>query len=66
MKKTETYKYKKGQVLDLDEIYNIQGIAGGDWWDAGDLADGDAGEEVVIVKDITIRITITTPSPRKD
>jgi hypothetical protein len=53
----ETHEFRKGQKLTLDEIYNIQGLAGGNWWTAPDPADGAANEEeVTITRDITIRI----------
>ena len=43
---SETYKYKKGQELMIDDIYDIQALAGGDmfleaseeWFD---IEDGD-------------------------
>ena len=61
-KDVETYKFKKGQVLHLDDIYLIQGLADGKWWTASDPHDDEAsdrGEIVTIVEDITIKIIVT-------
>jgi hypothetical protein len=56
----EIYKFKKGQKLHLDDIYMIQGLAGGKWWDAPDCASSDeSDEEVTILEDIEIQITVT-------
>lgn len=59
--KTQTHKFKKGQKFGLDEIYEVQGLGGGDWWTADDPSDegGSGGEEVTITENITIKITIT-------
>lgn len=65
---TTTYKFKRGQLVSLDQIYTIQGLAGGDWWDKVD--DGisqrtknrqlelDLSEECVITRNIEITITV--------
>ena len=57
---TETFKFKKGQKLHLDQIWDIMGLAGGNWWYADDPADpgGSAGEDVTIIEDITIKVTV--------
>jgi hypothetical protein len=58
---TEKYKFKKGQVLHLDDIYLIQGLGDGKWWDASDPHsenDIDRGEIVTIVEDIEFTIKI--------
>jgi hypothetical protein len=62
-KTTETHKFKRGQKLRLDDIYLISGLAGGKWWTTDDPfeADGNQGEEVEIVEDITITITVSRP-----
>ena len=59
--KTETHKFKKGQTLQLDEIYTIQGLADGNWWTADDpsIKGGSGGEVVTIAEGITIKITVT-------
>jgi len=31
--KKEVYKFKKGELLSLDSIYDVQGIGGNDWWE---------------------------------
>lgn len=56
----EKYKYKKGQKLHLDDIYLIQGLGDGKWWDASDPHSNDTeqGEKVTIIEDIEITITI--------
>ena len=62
MKKTkETHKFKRGQKLHLDEIYEISGLAGGNWWTADDPYDseGSGGEEVEITEDITIEVIVS-------
>lgn len=61
MTETQTYKFKKGQELHLDQIYDIMGLAGGRWWTADDphLEGGSGGEDVTILEDITIKITVT-------
>ena len=63
-KTTETHKFKRGQKLHLDEIYHIQGLADGKWWTSDDPNDddGNQGEEVEIVEDITITIIASRPS----
>ena len=61
----EVFKFKKGQITDLDSIYNIQGLAGGDWWektgndvDQFDPMGSDMGDEVIITRNIEITITV--------
>ena len=60
------HKFKKGQETHLDAIYDIQGLDNGDWWQHSDFDDrensfghGD-GDELVITRNITIEIKITT------
>lgn len=55
----ESYTFKKGQVVTLDDIYAIQGLAGGDWWDADspNELEGSRGEIVTITRNIKITIT---------
>jgi len=49
------YKFKVGRKLSLDAIYDIQGLAGGDWWEKiGD----DLSDQIKIVRDITITIIV--------
>jgi len=50
---TEKYTFKKGVKKHLDDIYNIQGIANGDWWDH---IDDNNGDDIIITRDITIII----------
>lgn len=61
----QTYEFKRGQKLSLDDIYFVQGLAGGDWWDAPDPLDRpdgkDRSEEVTIKRSIRITIIIETP-----
>lgn len=65
----KVYTFKKGQLTDLDSIYEIQGLGGGDWWEktgadvrSGDKMGYDLGEHLIITKNITITITITVKS----
>lgn len=55
LKEKEIYQFKKGEKLDLDSIYMIQGLGGTDWWKF--IEDTDR-EEVIITKDIKIEIKI--------
>lgn len=62
MKHTNTYKFRKGQKLHLDEIYDIQGLGHevvGKWWEPDD---GNGGEEVTITKDVEFTVTVRTPN----
>lgn len=61
----KVYKFKKGQVTVLDNIYAIQGLGGGDWWEktGNDISSSksyeiELGDEVVITRDIEITIII--------
>lgn len=61
----KVYKFKKGEIVSLDDIYVIQGLGHGDWWektgkdvDDSDPMGTDMGEEIIITKDIKITITI--------
>jgi hypothetical protein len=51
-RKTKTRKFKKGEIYHLDEIYAIDGLCGGDWWEPKD----ESGEIIQITRDITIQI----------
>lgn len=63
-KETKVFRFYAGQVLHLDQIYNIQGIelGTGQWWKKVGEVEGyegdDLGDEVVITKNITITITV--------
>jgi hypothetical protein len=62
-KTTETHKFKRGQKLRLDDIYMIQGLAGGKWWTAPDCSiSEESDEDVTITEDITITITVSRPA----
>lgn len=53
----DVYDLKKDDRLCLDQIYTIQGIAGGDWWERiGD----DLSENIRITRNIKITITWTS------
>lgn len=60
-KTTETRKFKRGEEVHLDEIYDIQGLAGGKWWTRRDGEDDDS-DLLVITETITITITASRPS----
>lgn len=51
-KNKTTYSFKKGEKLHLDDIYDIQGVDGGEWWKPTD----DSGDEIVITENINIVI----------
>jgi hypothetical protein len=54
-----TYVFRKGQRLWLDQIYIIQGLANGDWWEKeGD----DFSEDIIITRSIKIEIKISSPT----
>ena len=62
----EIHKFKKGYKLQLEEIMQIQGLAGGLWWqktgddvEPGDPFGADIGDEIIITRDITIEIRWT-------
>ena len=59
VRKLITYKFKKGQEIRLDTIYDIQALGGGDWWKP--INEEKGGEDVIITK--TIEITIITKFP---
>lgn len=56
MKTSESFKFKKGQTSHLDEIYEIQGIGGGEWWDHQNHNCGIPSDEIKILKNIEITI----------
>lgn len=63
MKTKEIHSFKKGQSIDLDHIYHIQGLGGGDWWektgrDVPSQKDIDLGENLICTKTIKIIISI--------
>ena len=52
----ENYKYKKGEVLALDQIYDHQGLGGGRWWD---YQDNDiTSDNVVVNRNVEIQISV--------
>jgi len=55
VKERDSYKFKKGERLHLDDIYNVQGIGGNDWWDH---EDGEESCEIIITRDVHFEITI--------
>ncbi|MEQ8504639.1 MAG: hypothetical protein RIB80_04885 [Rhodospirillales bacterium] len=55
---TETFKFKKGQRLHLDDIYFIQTLGGGDWWQPAE-GEREDSDNIVCVEDITIEISTT-------
>lgn len=59
METTEKHSFKKGQQMHLDEIYDIQGLADGDWWDfEGEVGIFGPDDDIKIVEDIEITITV--------
>ena len=67
--KTDTHNFRKGQVTSLDQIYAIQALAGGDWWEPSLDADSNgiaakgaaathaSGETILITRTLSITIT---------
>lgn len=54
VKSRNLYKLKKGMKGDLDAIYNVLGLAGGDWWEhEGGDPDSD---RFVVVKDVEFEV----------
>jgi len=63
MARTQTsYRFKAGQEFSLDQIFEIQGLGGGDWWekipDGGD--DLDMSEACRCTRDIKITVVVET------
>lgn len=59
-KKQSTYRFKKGDKTHLGQIYDVQGLGGGDWWDH-DRTDGEDGDNIIITRDIKIAVIVETP-----
>ena len=65
-KTKKVYSFKKGDKFCLDQIYDIQGLGGGDWWDhtGEDLGynpskfDLDLSEFLICTRDIKITIIV--------
>jgi hypothetical protein len=64
MKLTETHKFRKGEKIHLDEIYAIQGLAGGQWWQREDGED-ELSDDLIITETITITITVDRKANEK-
>ena len=66
MKNKPTVEYDrtfiKGQVLFLDDIYSVQGLGGGDWWDGKDF-EGD--DNIIITRTIRIKVIVTSPKNKR-
>lgn len=62
MKTKKVHTFKKGDRFTLDQIWNIQGLAGGDWWEKTgedvEAADIDLGEDLICTRDIKITIIV--------
>lgn len=66
----KTYKFVVGDLFALDSIYNIQGLADGDWWErtGEDLpeckreADMDMSEFLRCTRDVIITVIVETPN----
>lgn len=51
---TETYEYKKGEILDFDDIAPINALGGNDWWDPQE----EGSDMIKITRDVKIEIKI--------
>ena len=65
MKTRDVYEFREGDRFTLDDIYAIQGLGGGDWWErtGEDTAarSSDLSEDLVCTRDIKIVIIISSP-----
>ena len=63
MRTREIHKFQVGDRFTLDDIYIIQGLGSGDWWErTGEDTDAsDLGEDLICTRNITITIIIETP-----
>lgn len=50
----EMYVFKRGCLYGLDEIYVVQGLADGDWWQP---YESDKSDTVICVSSVRIIIT---------
>lgn len=65
-----TYNFKTGDLFSLDSIWNIQALAGGDWWErTGDDLDAatrktdlDLSESLRCIRDVKITVIVEVPS----
>ncbi len=57
-KDKEVYEFKKGEILDFDDIMYIQAIGGNDWWDPQE----EGSDMIIITQDIKIEICVTKSS----
>lgn len=62
MRRKEVYTFTKGQQFTLDQIYTIQGLGGGDWWEKADddmsAFERDMSESLICTRSIKITIII--------
>lgn len=56
--RTQEYKFKQGQKVHLDEIYEIMNLFDGDWFDQKDPYDAGVDEEdITITRDVHFVLT---------
>lgn len=48
-----TWKYKKGQIIGLDDVYEVQGLIGGNWIEG---VKDDFDEDVRVLRDIYFEV----------
>ena len=60
----KTYRFLIGDDFTLDDIFEIQGLGGGDWWekvpDAGNNL--DLSENCRCIRNIKITVIVETPN----
>ena len=56
--KIDRYEFKKGDEMNVDEIYDIQGIGEANWWE---FIDEVECEEIIITKNIKFTIKVYYP-----
>ena len=58
------YKFKKGDRVSLDEVYDIQALIPNDAYDQDDYSDyviggdNDSGESILFLKNVTITVNV--------
>ena len=50
----DVYIFKKGEILELDDIMYIQALGGNDWWDPQE----EGSDMIIITRDIKIEIKV--------
>jgi hypothetical protein len=56
----EIYKFKKGQRVNLDDIYPIMGLLPEGSFHQDDISEdgGDAGESLLFLENVTVKVSV--------